>query len=231
MTLRCIAIDDEPLALDLLRNYIGRSPALQLIQVFEDAVTAAEFLRDASIDLVFIDIQMPDISGVDLIRSLPKRPLFVFTTAFKEYAWQGYELEATDYLLKPFSFERFSKAVQKALDTSANPSLAKEQPDDNLFVFVEYKLVKIPLHKIQYIESLEDYIRIHILDEASVMTLLTLKKVLEKIPAARFQRIHRSYIVNSRYIKSINQKKVELLSGITIPVGDAYGDNLQQWIR
>src|SRR6187402_2905633 len=124
MTLRCIAIDDEPLALDLLRDYIARSPVLQLVQVFEDAISAAEFLRQSSIDLIFIDIQMPDISGVDLIRSVKAKPLFVFTTSFKEYGWEGYELETTDYLLKPFSFDRFSKAVQKAVQALAPVELS-----------------------------------------------------------------------------------------------------------
>ena len=120
MVIRCVAIDDEPLALELMRNYINRHPALQLVQAFEDAITAAEFLRKTVVDLVFIDIQMPDISGLDLIRSLETKPLFVLTTAHKNYGFDGYELDVTDYLLKPIAYNRFSRSVQKAEELLAS---------------------------------------------------------------------------------------------------------------
>lgn len=233
MQLRCIAIDDEPLALELIKNYAARIPSMVLVEVFEDALTAVEFLKTAQIDLAFVDIQMPDISGLDLIRTIQPGPMFIVTTAYKQFAWEGFELDVLDYLLKPFSFDRFSKSVGKAkthLEISVQPPAGTKE-EAFILVYVEYKRVMVPVSKIIYIEGLADYIRIHLHEEAPLMTLMSLKKILEKLPAAQFQRIHRSYIVNGRYIRSFTQKKLLLHDGSGIPVGEAYVENLEQWFR
>jgi two-component system LytT family response regulator len=160
--LKCIAIDDEPPALDVIREYVARFPQLQLIQTFDDAVSGAEYLRQASIDLLLLDINMPDITGLDLARSLQEKPMIIFTTAYKKFAFEGFELDAIDYLLKPISFDRFSKAVNKAIEYYDYKNKPTEAETDNLFIYSEYRMLKIRLSDIEYIESLEDYIKIHI---------------------------------------------------------------------
>jgi two-component system LytT family response regulator len=209
--IKCIAIDDEPLALQLISGYVVKFPQLQLVQVFEDAVSGAEFLRNNKVDLLFADINMPDISGIDLVRSLENKPMVVFTTAYKNFAFEGFELEAIDYLLKPIDIKRFSKAVEKAEEYFQYKNAAKpDEIAESLFVYSEYRMVKINLADIEYIESMEDYIKIHIHNAKTILTLMPLKKVMEKLPADKFQRIHRSYIVPVGKIKSIHNRKVQL---------------------
>lgn len=229
MTLKCIAIDDEPPALALIREFISRNPSLQLVQIFEDALAGAEFLRHHPVDLLFIDINMPDVSGLDLVRSLEERPMVIFTTAHKKFAVDGFELDAIDYLLKPISEERFNRAVTKAVEFADYRHRLANAETASLFVYAEYRLLKIPMDDIDYIESLEDYIRIHLSGGKPVMTLMTLKKVLEKLPPARFSRIHRSYIVAREKVKSIQNRKAKLLSGIEIPISDTYLDFIDSW--
>ncbi len=230
MKLRCIAIDDEPLALLLMKEYISRIPSLQLEQVFEDAVKGQAFLQEQGTDLLFVDINMPDLSGLELVRSLTKPPMVIFTTAYKNFAIEGFELDAVDYLVKPVAFERFEKAVKKAEDYFRyhQPPSRQEEPD-SLFVYSEYRLVKILFSDIEYIESLEDYIRIHTINNKPLMTLLTLKKVLEKLPDGQFRRIHRSYIISFNKIKSVQGRKLRLLSGKELPVSDSYIDVISDW--
>src|SRR6187402_948271 len=154
--LKCIAIDDEPLALELIKKYVSRIPALQLLHTFEDALSGAEFLNSSVVDILFIDINMPDITGIELVRSLGKKPIVIFTTAYKNFAFEGFELEALDYLLKPIDFDRFSKAVDKAIDYHKyknNTSI--EENTASLYVYSEYRMVKIDLKDIDYIESME----------------------------------------------------------------------------
>lgn len=230
MKLRCIAIDDEPPALLLMKEYISRIPSLQLEQVFEDAVKGQAFLQEQGTDLLFVDINMPDLSGLELVRSLTKPPMVIFTTAYKNFAIEGFELDAVDYLVKPVAFERFEKAVKKAEDYFRyhQPPSRQEEPD-SLFVYSEYRLVKILFSDIEYIESLEDYIRIHTINNKPLMTLLTLKKVLEKLPDGQFRRIHRSYIISFNKIKSVQGRKLRLLSGKELPVSDSYIDVISDW--
>lgn len=229
--LKCIAIDDEPLALDLIRQYVARFPALQLVNCFEDAISAAEFLRRQRIDLVFIDINMPDISGLDLVRSLEHRPMIIFTTAYKKFAYEGFELDALDYLLKPIDFNRFSKTISKAIDFHRYKSNPKPGASDSIYVHSEYRLVRIPLDEIVYIESLEDYLTIHQLNDEPVSTLMTLKKMQEKLPADQFKRIHRSYIVAVKQVKSIHNRKLQLRTNHELPVGESYIPSLQEWFK
>lgn len=229
MPIRCIAIDDEPPALVLLREYISKTPSLQLLQTFGDAINGSEFLRQNPIDLLFVDINMPDISGLDLVRTLEKKPMIIFTTAHKKFAVEGFDLDAVDYLLKPISFERFSKAVNKAAEYHAYRNKSKAEETDALFVYSEYRMVKIPLNEIEYIESLEDYIRINLTSGKPVMTLMTMKKVLEKLPQDKFRRIHRSYIIAKNKVKSILNRKARLSSGIELPISDSYLDFIADW--
>jgi DNA-binding LytR/AlgR family response regulator len=229
--LRCAIIDDEPLAIELLRDYIGRVPALKLLLSAEDALSAAELLKKHPVDLVFTDINMPDISGMDLIRSLKPAPLVIFTTAYKRFAFEGFELEAVDYLLKPIDFGRFTKAVDKALLMAANRKpAASENEGESVCVYVNYALVKVPLNRIEYIEGMQDYIKIHLSDGSSILTLLTLKKMLSKLPPGKFLQIHRSYIVSLSKIRSLARKKLRL-SSAEIAVGDSYLPGLMQRIK
>jgi len=173
---------------------------------------------------------MPDISGLELVRSLSQPPMVIFTTAYKNFAVDGFELDAVDYLVKPIAFERFEKAVKKAQEfyTYRQRTHQSEIPDA-LFVYVEYRLVKINLADIEYIESLEDYIRIHTITGKPLMTLMTLKKVLEKLPADQFRRIHRSYIVAFAKVKSIQGRKLRMQSGKELPVSDSYLSFISDW--
>ncbi|WP_160710871.1 LytR/AlgR family response regulator transcription factor [Chitinophaga solisilvae] len=230
MKIKAIAIDDEPLALELIKSYTAQFPALQLLQTFDDALSGAEFLRSRPVDLLFIDINMPDITGIDLVRSLPEKPMIIFMTAHKRFAYEGFELDALDYLLKPISLERFARTMHKTIGQYRHlHSTAAAKEPESLFVYAEYKLVRIWLDDIDYIESLEDYIRIHLHNARPVLTLMPLKKILEKLPQDRFQRIHRSYIVAVRSICSIAWRKVLLYSGTALPVSDTYADVIRGW--
>lgn len=231
MALKCIAIDDEPLALELISQYIKRIPELELIQTFDDAISGGEFLRKNTIDLLFIDINMPDITGIELVRSLTKKPATIFTTAYKKFAFEGFELEAVDYLLKPISFERFSKAAQRVIDFHALKFLTKPVTDEHIFVRSEYRMIKIDLDQITYIEGLEDYIRIHLSNTKPVMTLMTLKGILEKLPPEKFKRIHRSYIVPVAKVQSILNRKITLINNVQLPVSDSYASFVNDWIK
>lgn len=229
MALKCIAIDDEPLALELVKSYIANIPELELIHTFDDAISAAEFIRQAPVDILFVDINMPDITGLDLVRSLEEKPAIIFTTAHKKFAIDGFELDAVDYLLKPIAFERFSRAVAKAVEYVRYKSKSSNEKTDNLFVYSEYRLIRIPLVDIEYIESLEDYIRIHLITGKPVLTLMPLKKVLEKLPSEKFQRIHRSYVVAVDKVNSVQNRKVRLTSGNELPVSDSYSQFIKDW--
>lgn len=231
MLLKCIAIDDEPLALKLIAGYVARFPFLQLVNTFEDAISGAEFLKNTPIDLLFIDINMPDITGIDLVRSLKVKPMVIFTTAYKNFAFEGFELEALDYILKPIDFKRFEKAVEKAVDYHQYKTKpATEQADESLYVYSEYRMVKVDLSTIEYIESMEDYIKIHVTNAKTVLTLMPLKKVLEKLPTDKFQRIHRSYIIPVNKIRSIQNRKVKL-TDIELPVSESYLDFVRNWMK
>ena len=230
--IKCIAIDDEPLALELIKNYVARFPILTLVTCFTDAIEGQEYLQKNSIDLLFIDINMPDLNGLVLVEKLENKPMLIFTTAHAKYALEGFNLDALDYLLKPIDIERFSKTIEKATEyfhykkLSANP---KTEKIESLFVRSEYRMIKILLSEIEYIESLEDYIKIHTHEARPIMTLMSMKAVLEKLPAIDFSRIHRSYIVSNKKVKSILNKKVKLSSGKELPVSDSYLSFIEKW--
>ncbi|MDT3403981.1 LytR/AlgR family response regulator transcription factor [Mucilaginibacter terrae] len=230
--LKCIAIDDEPLALELMEQYIARFPSLQLLHTFEDAVSGAEYLKHNPVDLLFVDINMPDITGIDLVRSLTNKPMVIFTTAYRNFALEGFELEALDYLLKPIDITRFTKAVEKALEFNQYKTSVAQQPvQESLYVYSEYRMLKINVPDIEYIESMEDYIKIHLTNEDKpILTLMALKKVLEKLPQNHFKRIHRSYVVAVDKIRIIQNRKIKL-SKAELPVGDSYAASVKEWAK
>jgi DNA-binding LytR/AlgR family response regulator len=229
--LKCIAIDDEPLALKLIARYVHQFQELQLVHTFEDAISGAEYLKQGTTDLLFIDINMPDVTGIELVRTLEKKPIVIFITAYKNFAYEGFELEALDYILKPIDAKRFAKAVEKAIDYyKYKQATPQEKYDNSLYVYSEYRMVKINLDDIDYIESMEDYIKIHVHNAKTILTLMPLKKVLEKLPPDKFQRIHRSFIVAVDKIRSIHNRKVQL-SDIELPVSETYMDFVRKWMK
>jgi two-component system LytT family response regulator len=229
MPLKCVAIDDEPLALELIKTYVNRFPSLEIIHVFEDAISGAEYLNQNPVDLLFLDVNMPDITGVELARSLVNNPMIIFTTAYRNYAFESYELQAIDYLLKPIDFNRFTTAVEKAIDFYAYKTTPQENfGSEAIYLYSEYKMIKIFLKDIEYIESMGDYLKIYQnTAEKPLLTLATMKKILEKLPENQFTRIHRGFIVALDKIKSIHNKKVQLANA-ELPIGDAYNLFIQQ---
>jgi DNA-binding LytR/AlgR family response regulator len=226
--MRCIAIDDEPLALKLVIEYASRIPFLSLEKTFTNPDEAKAWLLQNEVDLLFLDIQMPDINGLQFYKSLVKKPPVIFTTAYSEYAVDGFNVDAVDYLLKPFEYDRFLKAVFKAreyLEFLNNQELQMA----SIFVKVDYQLMKINLKDVELIEGLDDYIRIHIKPKP-VLTLMTLKSLQEKLPSNEFVRIHRSYIVPASKIESFGKSKVKV-AGKEIPVGSSYSDVYQQLLK
>lgn len=231
MQIRCVIIDDEPLAINVLKQYISQTPSLFLLESFDDAIAGKAYLESNAnaIDLLFVDINMPDLQGTELVRNLQQKPMAIFTTAYKNYALEGFELDAIDYLVKPIAFERFTKAAQKAVEFH-HLKKASRPENDSLFVRAEYQLVKISFSDIEYIESVEDYIKIHVSNGRPVMTLMTMKAVLDKLPPSQFARIHRSYIVPLAKIKSVVNRKVSL-PNIELPVSSSYVDFIKEWTK
>lgn len=224
MQIKAIAIDDEPLALDIVKTFCDKLENITLVCCFDNAIEGLDYANIHKPDLIFLDINMPDMTGIELAGNLKPAPMIIFTTAYKEFALEGFELDAVDYLLKPFSFERFEKAVQKAMKTSGGE---KEEP--NLFVFSEYRMIKIPCKDILYIESLDDYIKIHRTEQQkTVMTLMTLKKTMDALPDTQFARIHRSFIVSLNQIASLSFRKVILKNSTELPVSETYLEPLNK---
>jgi DNA-binding LytR/AlgR family response regulator len=226
--IRCIAIDDEPLALQLIAEFASRIPFLALEQTFTNPDEASKWLQSNNIDLLFLDIQMPDVNGIQFYKSLPQKPQVIFTTAYSQYAVEGFNVDAVDYLLKPFEFDRFLKAVYKAREYMEFLS-SQELQLASIFVKVDYQLMKINLKDIELVEGLDDYIRIHI-KPRPVLTLMTLKSLQEKLPQQEFVRIHRSYIIPVSKIESYGKNKLRV-AGKEIPVGSSYGEVYQQLLK
>jgi len=228
-----IAIDDEPLALQLVCGYIEKTPALSLAGSFDNPLDATEFLSKNEVDLIFVDIQLPDLSGIEFTRLLEKGPKIIFTTAFEQYALEGYKLEIVDYLLKPFSYEEFLSAVQKA-----QKLIGLEQRDQNkvevknefLFLKSEYKIKRINFNDIQYIEGMKDYVKVFTSSDSKPVLSLTSLKILEtKLPAGKFMRVHRSFIVNLEKINTIERSRI-VFGTVYIPVSDQYKEKFQKFL-
>lgn len=229
-------VDDEPLAQDILESYIENLPNVELVCKCSNAIEANEVLKTEHVDLIFLDIQMPQITGIDFVKSLKNPPVIIFTTAYPDYAVEGFELSATDYLLKPIPMDRFMQAVNKAeaeLDRR-NSSVNPEAPgEDFFFVKADKKLIKVNHDDILYIEGLKDYVIIR-MKEGRVITLQTMKSLESKLPSNKFRRIHRSYIVSTGKIKALMGNMVELIENGKskhIPIGKNYKDDLLQVIN
>jgi two-component system LytT family response regulator len=226
--IRCIAIDDSSLALDLLEDYIRKVDYLQLVKRCQSAVEAAAIIRKGTIDLIFLDIQMPDITGIDLLKSLNPKPKVIFTTAFPNYAVEGFNQDAVDYLLKPFSFERFKKACDKAeqlLKLESNAS----KPEECIFIKCGYETVKVNIQEILYIESLKDYIQIFT-PEKKLLTLMSMKEILNILPTGQFVHTHRSFAIALNKISSLAGRKI-MIGDKEIPVGDIYRKEFQELLK
>jgi len=219
--INCIAIDDEPLALEVEKSLCARIPYINLTHTFTQSSLAHKHLRKFPVDLIFLDIQMPDINGIDFYKNLQQDTMVIFTTAHSEYAIEGFNVNAVDYLLKPIELDRFSIACKKVQEYSESLNPRKSLNQNNLFVRSEYALVKIPLHEIIFLETMDDYIKIHLLEKKTVLTLMSMKKMLEKLPSNEFIRVHRSFIIPLSKIESVSSKSVSLGS-IDIPIGASY---------
>jgi DNA-binding LytR/AlgR family response regulator len=242
--MKCIAVDDEPLALSQISSYISRVPFLELVKSCSDAFEAMTILSEQKIDLIFIDINMPDLNGLDFVKSLVTKPLVIFTTAYSEYAVDGFKVDAVDYLLKPFSFQDLLKASEKARhrfeyfkhseSTPANydieaPTIGK---DGSLFVKSDYRIVRININEIKYIEGMSEYVRIFVNGETKpIISLLSMKKLEELLPQNNFLRVHRSYIVNMHKIVEVSRLRIIFDKNTYIPVGDNYKDKFNEYIN
>jgi DNA-binding LytR/AlgR family response regulator len=221
--LTCIALDDEPLALLVLEKYIGKIYFLDCKRFFTDAEEAREFLQSTAVDIIFLDIQMPDVNGIEFSKSLVlKRTAVIFTTAFDEYAIDGFNVDAVDYLLKPIAYDRFLKAVNKAKEYLEYLG-SQELEHGYIFVKSDYQMMKIFLRDIVYIEALDDYIKIF-LGQRSVLTLMTLKAITQKLPSKEFLRVHRSYIVPVNKIDHISRSRIRVADK-DIPIGISYSES------
>jgi two-component system, LytTR family, response regulator LytT len=228
-----IAIDDEPLALQLISGYIEKTPGLKLLGQFDNPFDAIEFMDNATVDLIFIDIQMPDLSGIELTRSMVKGPKVIFTTAFEKYALEGFKLDVTDYLLKPFSYEEFLHSVQKVQRLIKLEQTSLNQVDANnefLFLKSEYKIKRINFNDILYIEGLKDYVKVYIRNVPKPILSLTSLKLLEtKLPESTFMRVHRSFIVNLSKIDTIERGRI-IFGKAYIPISDQYKESFQNYL-
>jgi two-component system, LytTR family, response regulator len=224
--LRCLAIDDEPLALELLEDNISKIPFLQLVATCSDPFEAMEVLKKQEVDLIFLDIQMPGLTGLQFIQTLAKKPMFILITAYEKYALDSYNFDVVDYLVKPVPLERFIKACNKAWELhqlkTKQVDTQKEPQADYIFVNVEYSLVKVVLSNIMWIEGLKDYIKIHLHNTSRfVVTRMNMKDIEEQLPSSKFLRIHKSYIVATNYITAIRKNSV-FINEAELPVSENY---------
>lgn len=233
--IRCLAVDDEPLALQQLVTYIGKVPFLELTGKASNAVEAHAILQREAIDVMFCDINMPDLNGMDFVKSLAAPPLVVFTTAYADYAVEGFRVNAVDYLLKPFGLDEFRRAANRIQERLSNEARQQTSPalhadDDTLFVKSDYRVVRISISQIRYVEAMSEYLRIYLDGEPKpVITLLSMKKIEERLPA-HFMRIHRSYIVNLQKVQEVNKNRVILDADTLLPIGDMYREAFQQYL-
>ena len=231
MTLNCIIIDDEPLAAELLASYARKTLFLNLIGVFNSAVDGIKVIRENRVDLIFLDIQMPELSGLEFAKILPKETKIIFTTAFSQYAVDGYKANAVDYLMKPISYDDFLAGANRALEWFRSVRQSENASDDRfIFVKSEYKLVKIMFDATLHIEGLKDYVKIYLTDGRDpVMSLMNMKKIEESLPKPEFMRIHRSYIVHMRKIEGIDRFRVVIGNAI-LPISDSYKTTIQDYL-
>ena len=240
--IKCIAIDDEPLALKKLVTYINKIPYLELVAQCQSAIEAQQVINDQQVDAIFLDINMPDLNGMDFAKSLEQGysqgPIMVFTTAYSEYAIEGYKANAVGYLLKPFGFDEFEAAAQRVKDIheirqqAAADVTTQVNDDGTIFVKSDYKIVRIAIENIRYIEAMSEYLRISCDDkEKPVIVLLSMKKIEEHLPSSLFMRIHRSFIINLNKICEVKKNHVIIDGGVSLPIGDNYKDTFMNYLN
>lgn len=228
--IKAIAIDDEIPALNIVENFCVRAGFIELEKAFHQPNEALRHLRKFPVDLLFLDINMPALSGIELYKTVQQDCMVIFTTAYSEFAVEGFNLNAVDYLLKPFTYDRFLQAAEKAKDY-LNFLRQKESPQEQfIFVRADYSLIKINLSDIDYVEGYDDYLKIHISKQKPVITRMTMKTLLEKLPAKQFVRIHRSYVVPLNRIEAVRNKMVSL-GEIKLPVGNSYEEHLLKYFN
>jgi two-component system, LytTR family, response regulator len=232
--IRTIAVDDEPLAIKLITGYVEKTPYLELVKVFESGVDAVDFISNEEVALIFLDIQMPDLTGTEMAKLIAGGPKIIFTTAYEEYALEGFKLDAVDYLLKPFTYQEFLRAAGKAKKLIENESKIHEIAEvrnDFLFLKSEYKIRRIDFKDIHYIEGLKDYVKVYLVNERKpVLSLSSLKALESKLPSSKFMRVHRSYIVNLDSIHTIERNRI-VFGDVRIPVTDQYKERFQEFLN
>jgi DNA-binding LytR/AlgR family response regulator len=228
-----MAIDDAPLALQQIVTYINKVPFLELAAQCQSALEARQFLEQDTVDAIFCDINMPDLNGMDFIKSLVTPPMVVFTTAYAEYAVEGFKVNAVDYLLKPFGLQDFQRAANRLKERSLPPTPPQKEEDtsdDTIFLKTEYRIVKVSISNIRYIEGMSEYLKVHVEGESKpIITLLSMKKIEERLPDY-FMRIHRSYIVNLKMIQEVNKNRIIMDKETFLPIGDMYKDTFQHYL-
>ena len=226
MNIRCLAIDDEPLALQQLVAYINKVPFLELEAQCQSAVEARAFLENDTVDAIFCDINMPDLNGMDFIKSLAVPPLVIFTTAYSEYAVEGFRVNAVDYLLKPFGLQEFQRAANRLRER-----LEGHRDEADIFLKTDYRIVKVSIPDIRYVEAMSEYLKVWIEGEPKpIITLLSMKKMEERLPDD-FMRIHRSYIINLTKIQEVNKNRVKMDAQTSLPIGDMYKEAFQAYLE
>ncbi|MFA6403715.1 MAG: LytTR family DNA-binding domain-containing protein [Salinivirgaceae bacterium] len=235
--IRCLLVDDEPLALDVIEDYVLKTPFLELVNKFNSPFQAIEALQNEKVDLIFLDIQMPGLSGIDFSKLLQNGPKIIFTTAYSQFALDGFKVDALDYLVKPINYQEFLKASNKALtwfnltEQNSNSNAAEEPINKYLFVKSEYKLIKVELSHILYIEGMKDYVKIYLKEQTKpILSLMSLKVLEEKLPSGQFMRIHRSFIVNLEHITKIERNRI-IFGAVYIPIADTYKVPFQEFLN
>ena len=231
--IRCIAIDDEPLALKQIAGYIDKTPFLQLVGLCDSAISANELMETNIVDLLFVDINMPDLSGIEFVRALENPPRIVFITAYSEYAMDGFRVDAIDYLLKPIGYGDFLKSANKVkswFDAQQKEPAEIRSNKEFLFIKSEYKILRIELGDITYIEAMSEYVWIHLANSRPVMTQLSMKSIEEQLSGDRFMRVHRSFIVNLSKISVIERNRIVFDGSVYVPVSDQFKQRFQEYI-
>ena len=236
--IRCIIVDDEPLAVAQLEKYVERVPFLENVGSCSSAAEAMDVLSHCNVDAMFVDINMPDIDGVQLVRSLARPPMVVFTTAYSEYAIEAFRLDAIDYLLKPIAFDSFLKAANKlkliyGINNPVQPAveLGEGVCHDCLYVKSDYRMLRVPIASIKYIEGMSEYVRIFVDDNSKpIVSLLSMKKIEESLPADTFMRVHRSYLVNLNKVKEVSKMRIVYDGDVHVPIGEMYKDKFFEYI-
>ena len=227
MKINCIVIEDEPLALKKINEFISQVDYLNLLEEFDNAVKAIGFLKNNSVDLIFLDIRMKKLTGIQFLESLKSKPKVIITSAYDEYALKGYELDVSDYLLKPFSFDRFLKSAEKVYNDLATNNI--EHKPDYIFVKTEYRIEKIELKSILYIQGMKDYLQIFTIDK-KIMTLQSFKNLVQVLPDREFVRVHNSYMVSISKIDSIERNRIKIGDNL-VPISNSYKDNFYNLLQ